>query len=403
MGRFNRRGHRPRKRAAGVPLPLDSVARFVFEESSEAILCVDLEDRITYWNRAAEELFGYTEEEVLGHHFSFLIPDNAVPQELERIAAGTEEGKIRRYETQRVTKDGRILTIQLTRTVLRSPAGAPIGYVALVRDVTPIKELTAQVARMERLTAMTKITASVAHEFRTPLGILSLTADLLEESARTLLAAQDEQTTRSEIVKLSALVDDMHREVARLSEIVDHYLFLAHIRSPNVRPVELDRFMAEVSAELHRKMTGRPMQFHYISPRTSRLVRLDPAQIRRLFYNLLDNALDAMPEGGTITLESIIHDGEVEIRFSDTGTGIPPDRLSKLFEPFQTTKPTGSGLGLYIVREIVLAHGGQVEVESQVDQGTTVIIHLPLVEQAPGESGEENLSTVAEGESIDCG
>lgn len=386
--------HEPDKRLSGVPIPLDPVARFVFEESSEAILCVDLEDRITYWNRGAEELFGYREEEVLGHHFSFLIPDDAVTEELERISAGTEEGLIRRYETQRVTKDGHILTIQLTRTVLRSPSGEPIGYAALVGDVTPIKELTAQVARMERLTAMTKITAGVAHELRTPLGILSLTVDLLEESAKAILSFPDSGTTRREATKLSSLVEDMQREVGRLSEIVDHYLFLAQIRSPNVRPVELDRFMAEIAGDFRRRIVGRPVEFQYIPPASSSTVRLDPAQIRRLLYNLLDNALDAMPEGGTIILHTISRSDEMEVRFSDTGIGIDSDWLQHVFDPFETSKPTGSGLGLYIVKEIVTAHGGHVEIESRVDQGTTVIVRIPLSGCGKGTEGKVSAEMV---------
>jgi signal transduction histidine kinase len=184
-------------------------------------------------------------------------------------------------------------------------------------------------------------------------------------------------------MRLSGLVQDMQREVGRLSEIVDHYLFLAHTRSPKRCLLQLDRFMAEIVTDLRRKIVGHPVEFRYIASTSSRMIRLDPAKIRRLFYDLLDNALDAMPDGGTITLHTIDRDNEMEVRFSDTGIGIATDRLQRVFDPFETSKSTGSGLGLYIVREIVLAHAGRVEIESQPDQGTTVIVRMPLV--GPGE------------------
>ncbi|MFH1743069.1 MAG: ATP-binding protein [bacterium] len=372
--------------SSGTPIPPDPVARFVFDESSEAIACVDLENRLTYWNRGAEELFGYTKEEVLGRHFSMLIPDGAIPDELERLAAGTEEGIIRRYETLRTSKDGRLLTIQLTRAVLRSPEGDPIGYAALIRDVTPLRELTAQVDKMERLTAMTKITASVAHEFRNPLGVLSLTADLLQETTRKILSSPDNQTAKREAVRIPSLVEDLQREVGRLSEIINHYLFLAHIQSPNISTVELDGYMKEIVSDLRRKIAGRPVEFRYLPSGSSCSIHIDATQIRRLFYNLLDNALDAMPEGGSITLQTRCHNSKIEMRFCDTGTGIASDRLHKVFEPFETSKPKGSGLGLYIVREIILAHGGHVAIESELDRGTAIIVHIPLAR--PG--GEQN-------------
>jgi len=358
-------------------VPLDPVARFVFDESSDAILCIDLQDRIIYWNRGAEELFGYTEEEVLGHNFSLLVPGPVEREELKEIATRTKLGLVRRYETQRITKDGRRLTIHLTRTILRGPDGNPIGFAALVRDVTPIKELTAQVAKMERLSAMTKITASVAHEIRTPLSVLSLASDMLHDSSKRILATPDSDTIRQEASKIRTLAEDTRKEIIRLNEIVDHYLFLARIRVPQRTRLDLNAFMMEIASDLRRKIRGRPIEFLYSPSLSSCSVNLDTAQIRHLFYNLLSNALDAMPAGGTITLETQYREGQVEIRFSDTGTGIAPERTEIIFEPFETSKPTGSGLGLYIVREVVLAHGGQVRMESTPGQGTTVIVVFP--------------------------
>jgi len=374
---------------SNFPVPLDPVARFVFDESSDAILCIDLQDRIIYWNRGAEELFGYTEEEVLGHNFSLLVPGPAEREELKEIATRTKLGLVRRYETQRITKDGRRLTIQLTRTILQGPGGNPIGFAALVRDVTPIKELTAQVAKMERLSAMTKITASVAHEIRTPLSVLGLTSDMLHDAIKRILAAPDSDTTRQEACKIRTLADDTRKEIIRLNEIVDHYLFLARIRVPQRTETDLNVFITEIASDLRRKVSGRPVEFLYHPSLLSCSVNLDTAQIRHLFYNLLSNALDAMPTGGTITLETQYRNGQMEIRFSDTGTGIAPELAEVIFEPFETSKPTGSGLGLYIVREVVSAHGGEVQIESIPGQGTTVIVVIP----ASGFYGTEKISS----------
>jgi len=161
----------------------------ILHETADAILFLDPDDIIRYWNRGAMELYGFQAEEVLGKHYSFLIPEPLREREVEEIHKFMKEkGYVRSYETQRIRKDGRKIYVELTRTIVRDSEGRVLGTSAVVRDITQKREMQEQLANMQRLSAMTRVAGKVAHEMRTPLGVFALKCDLLEEEIETLMA-----------------------------------------------------------------------------------------------------------------------------------------------------------------------------------------------------------------------
>ncbi len=228
------------------------------------------------------------------------------------------------------------------------------------------KMLIAQLNLAERLAALGEMVAGVAHEIRNPLGIISSTAELLQQK----LGKYEPQNRLAQVIV---------EEANRLNQTVTEFLDYARPREPNLRTVQieavLDRCMEFLAPEIDKHHISTSSQYQH----NGRPLKADPDLLYQVFLNILINAIQAMPDGGRLTLTtSPGADGRgLKITVQDTGPGVTPENLSKIFNPFFTTKDKGSGLGLSIVKNIIESHQGQVAMESVVGQGTTVIITLP--------------------------
>jgi signal transduction histidine kinase len=266
----------------------------------------------------------------------------------------------------------------------KSPTGAAIGNVFVLRDITRIEKLEDMAKRTEKFAAMGEMAANIAHEIRNPLGSIQLFASLL-------LKNSPQKKDRERVVQIISSVKNVDNKISNL-------LMFTRKQSPKMKKIDLHDILSEV-LDFSRQIMEQgdiAVSVKYADARAC--IDGDAEMIKQIFLNIILNAQQAMPDGGMLRIESIILSGSIvpseapviEISFQDTGPGIPEENLSRIFDPFFSTKEGGSGLGLAIVHNIISQHHGSVSVENSPQRGAIVNISLPLligVNKRIGESG----------------
>jgi two-component system sensor kinase FixL len=364
-----------RERAEAVRSHLAAIV----ESSSDAIVSKTLTGAVVSWNAGAERIYGYSAAEAVGRPITFIVPPDR-SDELEVILDRVRRGeRVDPFETVRVRKDGRRIDVSLTLSPIRDAAGRVIGSSAIARDVTEqkraaeeLRSMTQQLWQAAKLASVGELAASVAHELNNPLATVSLRV----ESALAITPADDPRRAALEVIA---------QETERMGELVANVLQFSRrgtgqVSAVDVRP-ELTKAVDLIHHHLRKRSVAVVREFAADTP----VVRADPQKLRQVFLNLLTNAGDAMPGGGTLTLRTAataLPGGRpaVLMEFADTGTGIPAEHLGAIMEPFFTTKEEGkgTGLGLAICRRVVEEHHGTIRVTSEVGKGTTVRIVLPV-------------------------
>jgi signal transduction histidine kinase len=243
---------------------------------------------------------------------------------------------------------------------------------ALQQEMAERQRLTQEVQRLQHFALLGRLAAGVSHEIRNPLGAIFLHTDLLEEELRDPSPASAAQ--------MAEALAEIKQQLARLDDLVQDYLSLVRAAQIERIPQDLGAAVRAWATEWQALATAQGSTVQLEGLDALGVVAVHANTLRRALLNLVQNALDAMPQGGTLTLDGRRRRTTVELDVGDTGGGIPADQRTRIFEPLHTTKPGGTGLGLYIVQEVVAAHGGQVTVQSVMGQGSTFTITLPLPE-----------------------
>ena len=241
-----------------------------------------------------------------------------------------------------------------------------------------LQEKQEALLRAEKLAAVGRVSAQVAHEVRNPLSSIGLNVELLEDGvARAQFASAEDEREAKEILRA------ITGEVDRLAEITEEYLRLARTPVPNQHSEDVNELADRVLDFSHLELEQANVTVaRKLDPALPRGL-IDEGQIRQVFLNLIRNARDAMPDGGTLSVESRVNSaGSVEVVFRDSGVGMSAEVQRRIFEPFFTTKKSGTGLGLPVARQIIEAHGGTLECESAPGEGTTFIVRLPSADAA---------------------
>jgi signal transduction histidine kinase len=244
--------------------------------------------------------------------------------------------------------------------------------VALQREMAERQRLEREAQRVQHFTLLGRLAAGVSHEIRNPLAALFLHVDLLEEELQEPTPESAPQVTQA--------LAEIRMNLARLEDLVQDYLTLVRTSQLERTPQDLGAALHAWTAEWQQLAMNQGVLLRLEELEDLGLVALHASTLRRAMLNLVQNALEAMPQGGTLTLTGQRTATHVQLQVQDTGRGIPTEQLTKIFEPLYTTKPGGSGLGLYIVQEIVAVHGGTLAVESVLGCGTTFTITLAIVE-----------------------
>ncbi len=340
----------------------------IMQDSADAIIGLDLDYRIRSWNRGAEKIYGYREEEVIGKNFSILIPHDLVENgELEKIDKEVKSrGYISNYETERLTKDGQRISIQLTRTLVRDSSGKVIGSSAIVRDVTELKRLKRQIGHAEKLSVVGQLAAGIAHEVGNPLTSISSLVQVIQRTTNDSFAQE----------KLELVKNQINRIAKTIRELVD----FSRPSNYEIKPTDINKVIQDAVNIVRYGKKAKDVNFILELDQTLPRFTVVQDQIIQVFINLLLNAVDAT-EGkpGEIRVSSKMRGSDIHIIVKDNGKGIADDIKEKIFEPFFTTKKLGegTGLGLWVSYGIVKNFNGEIDVRSEVGKGSTFIVSLP--------------------------
>lgn len=340
---------------------LQAFRTVILNSVGTGFIALDRDLVITALNPAAQQITGLRPHEAIGRPWAERFGEAVPTETIERATAGHPPLPTR-HEVTLQRPDGRAVPVRFTFSALRSSSGGRLGLIVVCEDLSEIREMENRMRRADRLASLGRLAANIAHEIRNPLASMTGAIEALSGPA-----GPDERERLAQIVA---------RESTRLNAIITHFLDYARPANPAKARVDVTDVIDEVLTLLERR--DLPPGLKIVRDFPGPLAwTVDPQQLRQAIWNLCLNAVEAMPDGGELRVEVTAQDGRLEIVVSDTGEGIPPGDLGHVFEPFFSTKPGGSGLGLALVHRITQDHGGEVSVDSAPGRGTRVVLRLP--------------------------
>jgi two-component system sensor histidine kinase PilS (NtrC family) len=342
-----------RKKAEERADVIESYNEYILQSVPSGVISLDRNLLITKVNFSAERILGIMADEVIGKSYSAIFREP-----LKGILDG--KNLIERGEIQYTTDSGKDVHIGLTLTPLLNAEKETIGQLMVFTDLTELKALEAQAALRDRLSSLGEMAAGMAHELRNPMAVIAGYTKMLSKKVDP---------------SLFHVVDSVSKEIAVMDRVITDFLSFAKPTELNISPVDLVRLLETCIAN----SAGRRKDIRIrLDIRGTPLLHGDEILLRQAFTNLIQNAVEAMPQGGDLVFGFTKEAHLSEIAISDSGHGIPEKIRDRIFLPFYTTKDHGTGLGLAIVHKIVVSHRGSISVESS-EKGTTFRVRLPLV------------------------
>lgn len=367
----------------------------ILDSSQDAIIGKNLDGIVTHWNKGAEEIYGYTAQEMIGRHISTLAPQDKA-DEISQILTHIRNGeRVGYFESVRITKDNRKLNMSISVSPVYDADGDIVGASTIARNVTIQKKTEEQLRQSQKMEAIGRLAGGVAHDFNNLLGIVTACSELL--SSRVDADSME-------------YIDNIREAAKRGSSLTRQLLTFSRRQTVQKQLLDLNDRIKEVR-KLLGPLMGDDVEIVQLPKSDSAIVDADPGQIDQIVLNLAVNARDAMPRGGKLIIETAVFDFDeafatnhpgmsagryVMLAISDNGIGMDESTRSRIFEPFFTTKESGkgTGLGLATVYGIVKQSGGHIWVYSEVGHGTTFKIYLPSAERKLVQAQEKRESVL---------
>ncbi|MFQ5780624.1 MAG: PAS domain-containing sensor histidine kinase, partial [Nitrospiria bacterium] len=342
---------------------LEGYSQTLLKSIPSGVLGIDLAGRVTSCNLAAERILGIPAASLLGKE----IKDCLGPfQPLSRILLNTlkmqQETFRDEFSMEEHPKEKR--WIGIVTSLLRDAKGEQIGATAVFSDMTEVRKLQEEIQLKEQLAMLGELSAGVAHEIRNPLAAIQTLVELLARKSR----GEQEKELAGEVVN----------EVGRLNQFITDFLQFARSPSLHPEPTDVDEIVDAALAMTISDTKQRHLTIQKQIPKNLPKILVDPYEFRRVLINVILNAVQAMNGPGELTIRSEISNNRMILHISDSGPGISPEAMKKIFRPFFTTKQGGTGLGLAISHRIITGHGGNIYIRNNKEKGTTLFIEVPI-------------------------
>jgi two-component system sensor kinase FixL len=346
-----------------------AVLESAVENINEAFITIDEDHMVLFFNKAAEKIFGYAREEVIGHDLNVIMSPTCSRDHRKAVARYVRTGVPRRIghatEIMATRKSGESFPASISFSV--SEVGGRLYFTAIVQDLTEMKSLQDRMIRSERLAALGQVVAEISHEIKNPLMLIGGFARQLIKETKDKKALKKLNIISEEVLRLENLLKDMK----------SFYL----PRTLKAEDVDINTLLQEVHDMIRSDCEAKEIHTHFKTHGGRAVVKGDREKLKQVFLNLVNNSMEAMEKGGRLSMESEVHKGRVEVRIVDEGCGIPEKEREKVFSPFYTTKRQGTGLGLSISKSIIEEHAGSAfTVESEDGKGTVFTVSMPAVE-----------------------
>ena len=336
----------------------------VVDHLEDVVIFLNPERRVLFFNKVAEGMIGRPLDEVVEISLEELLPPPHPLRPLIAVVAASSSAA--RDTTVALNQDGRVKEFLVSVFPVRDAARV-MGTVVLLKDLESFKTVQSLISYSAKLAALGRLTSGVAHEVRNPLNAMMIHVELL----RDRLASTPPDVQQS--------LDIIGSEVQRLDRVVQGFLRFMRPQELSLKALDLNALLGSVAALLEAEWQARGVHFHWELDSALPPIRADEELLRQAFLNILQNACQAMPVGGTVTISTAREGRElIRVSIADEGMGIPAENLEKIFKLYFTTKPDGNGIGLSIVYRIIQMHDGTIEARSENRQGTTMVVRLPV-------------------------
>jgi PAS domain S-box-containing protein len=344
----------------------------IVESINVGILALDLEDRIESWNAQMEAMYALSRSEVIGQPVADVFP----PEFIEALeSARNESGVHHLYKFPLTTRAGEQRSANIAIAPLLSRDFIAVGRIVLVDDITERISLETQLAQADKLSSIGLLAAGVAHEINTPLAVISSYSQLLSKQMRG-------------DPRLGPVLEKITQQSFRASEIANGLLNFSRTSTTEFRETNLNQVIRDTLSLLEHQFKTAQIVVDVELVESLPSIHGNPGKLQQVFLNLLLNAKEAMPGGGRLRVATLVN-GHIEALVSDSGTGIAPEHMKRIYDPFFTTKTTprpgerrGTGLGLSVTYGIIQEHAGKIHVESAVGAGTTFHLEFPLLRKS---------------------